>query len=252
MRIEKPMASLVPSLRRLWHEAFGDGERFLDCFFGTSFSPDRCRCVTMDGEAVAALYWFDGLCEGRPVAYLYAIATAKTHRGQGLCRTLMAQTHKELSDKGYACALLVPGEPSLFDFYARMGYVPCGSIREFSCVASGEAVALSAMTPAEYAARRRALLPVGGVIQEGESMAFLAAQAELFGGEDFILAARREGDSLFGIELLGNAERAPAILSRLGYTEGRFRTVGEGSPFAMYLPLCEDAPMPTYFGLAFD
>lgn len=252
MKIDAPTPEQHDGLRRLWQEAFGDGEAFLNDFFASAFSPTRCLCVTEDGRTVAALYWLDALCEGRPVAYLYAIATAKAYRGRGLCRDLMAHTHAKLVSQGYALALLVPGEPSLFDFYARMGYVPCGSIREFSCVASEQALTLSVLSPAEYAARRRALLPVGGVVQEGENLDFLATQAELFGGEDFVLAARREGESLFGIELLGNAACAPAILSSLGCTHGRFRTVGQGKHFAMCLPLCADAPVPTHFGLAFD
>ena len=46
-------------LRRLWKQAFGDTDSFLNSFFTFGFSPDRCRQITVDGNVAAALYWFD-------------------------------------------------------------------------------------------------------------------------------------------------------------------------------------------------
>ena len=54
------------------------------------------------------------------------------------------------------------------------------------------------------------------------------------------------------MELLGNREAAPGILKTLGCIRGKFRTPGEEMPFAMFLPLKEDAPVPSYLGHAFD
>lgn len=252
MRIDLPTTEQIPALWALWQEAFGDDEPFLSAFERAAFSLERCRCVSIDGEVAAALYWFDCLCDGVPMAYLYAIATAKAHRGRGLCAALMADTHAHLAARGYAAALLVPSEPSLFGFYARMGYVAFGSIREFFCEVGERAVTCRTLSKAAYAEARRRLLPPGGVIQEKENLDFLETQAELFGGENFVLAARREGDTLYGAELLGDSARAPEILRALGCTRGQFRTLGEGRSFAMYRPLRKDAPIPSYFGLAFD
>jgi hypothetical protein len=77
MNINAPTLDLIPALRGLWKEAFGDSDDFLDMFWRTAFSYDRCRCVTVDGEVAAALYWFDCECRGERVAYIYAVATAK-------------------------------------------------------------------------------------------------------------------------------------------------------------------------------
>ena len=133
MTIDYPSENAIPQLRSLWKEAFGDEDSFLDVFFGTGFSPDRCRCIPLNGEIAAALYWFDCSWEGGPLAYLYAVATCKQYRGQGLCRKLMANTHEHLKYLGYTGAVLVPGEPSLFDFYSNMGYTAFGSVEDFSC-----------------------------------------------------------------------------------------------------------------------
>lgn len=251
MIIDAPKTEQIPALRALWREAFGDGEDFLDLFFKTAFSPNRCRVAVEGNELSAALYWFDCELEGRPVAYLYAIATAKEQRGKGICSALMANTHRHLHALGYASALLVPSTEALFAFYGKMGYSPFGGIGETRCEAAKRGVALRRVTAEEYACLRRTLLPKGGVIQEGESLRFLQGQVDLYAGDGFLLAARREADTLLGLELIGDVSRAPAIVNSLGCARGVFRH-GGSKPFAMALPLDTQGVIPSYFGLAFD
>lgn len=248
MSIDFPTAAQYPALKELWAEAFGDEKRFIELFFATGFSPERCRCVTEGGDVAAALYWFDCEAEGRKLAYLYAVATAKAHQGKGLCRSLMEDTHALLREQGYSGAVLVPGEPGLFAMYAKMGYAPINCMEHFSCTALGSCRIRSA-TPEEYVIARNALLPKNGVRQE-TGLAFLAGYGELYIGADFILAGSRSGNSFTAMELLGNIKAAPAILGALGLNKGTFRIPGS-KPFAMYHPL-SDSPAPTYFGLAFD
>ena len=133
MTIDRPVASQIPQLRNLWKEAFGDTDDFLDIFFHRAFSPDRCRCITWDGQVVAALYWFDCRWQEKNLAYLYAVATAKSCRGQGLCRLLVEDTHRHLQQSGYAGAILHPEKDGLFTMYGKFGYRTCACIREFTC-----------------------------------------------------------------------------------------------------------------------
>ena len=252
MTIDRPLPGQLPSLRRLWTQAFGDGEAFLDMFFSTGFSPDRCRCVTLEDETVAALYWFDAWLDGKKLAYLYAIATDSAHRGKGLCRSLMADTHSHLKASGYEGCLLVPAESSLFAFYGAMGYKTVSTIREFTACRGASPVPLRRISPEEYAALRRGLLPPGSVLQEGATLAFLSAQACFYAGDGLLLAAQRDGARLVVPELLGDPGSAPAVLKALNAEHGTFRTPGRGKPFAMGLSLT-DTPLPdAYFGLALD
>lgn len=237
------------ALKQLWKAAFGDDDGFIDLFFATAYAPERCRFLEADGQLAAALYWFDCECNGAKYAYLYAVATDPAHRGKGLCRKLMAQTHAHLRSCGYAGVILVPGEPGLFDMYRKMGYRVMGGMDSITCPA-GRITAIRQASISEYAAARQTFLPEGGVTQEGEGLAFLAGYAALYTGADFVLAAVREGQALLGLELLGNADAAGGIVAALGCTEGRFRIPGK-SRFAMYCPL-SDSPAPKYFGLAFD
>ena len=252
MRIEYPREDQIPELRKLWKAAFGDTEAFLDQFFGTAFSLDRCRCIGIGKQIAAALYWFDCECAGRKYAYLYAVATHPDFRGQGLCRRLMADTHEILQSRGYAGAILVPQETGLRNMYASMGYREATGVTEFFCNASEETVDIRCVDAQEYADLRRQYLPADGVIQEGENLAFLNTMAKFYTGEDFLLAAAGETDSLWGMELLGNVQKAPGILKALGYPCGTFRTQGDSKSFAMYLPLEPNGVKPGYFGLAFD
>ncbi len=250
MTIDRPAPGQIPGLRRLWQQAFGDDDAFLDAFFTTAFSDERCRCVTAEGKVVAVLYWLDCSCRGEKLAYLYAVATDTAYRGQGICHRLMADTHAHLEKDGYAGAVLVPGEKSLFRFYESMGYRPFGGIREFTATAADTPAVLRRVEAAEYAALRKALLPTGSVVQEGPTLTFLQTQAAFYAGEGFLLAAAMDGDRVFVQELLGTAPAAENIVEALGAKTGIFRTPGE-SPFAMYLPFAQAEP-PAYFGLALD
>ena len=74
MNINHPISEQIPQLRILWKEAFGDSDNFLDIFYSTAFSPERCLCATIGCELAAMAYWFD--CED--YAYIYAVDLHRT------------------------------------------------------------------------------------------------------------------------------------------------------------------------------
>lgn len=248
MRIDYPAETA--SLRKLWKDAFGDEDAFLDCFFRYGYDPQKCRCVFLDGEIASALYWLDCEYRGQRLAYLYAIATAPAHRGKGLFRALMADTHGLLAEKGYAGIVLVPAKPGLFAMYEKIGYRIFSYTDTVSC-AAGDPIPLRRLDAAEYARLRRKYLPAESVLQENAMLTFLESYSELYAGDDFLLSGYWENGIFRGSELLGNAAAAPGILAALGAEKGCFRTAGNSAPFAMYHPL-SDLPAPGYFGLALD
>lgn len=252
MRIDVPAPAHIPQLLKMWKASFGDYGGFWEMFLESGFSRERCRCVLEQDAVSAALCWFDTQCAGQRMAYIYAVLTAPGHRGKGLCRTLMEDTHIHLAQKGYSAALLVPAEESLRGMYRKMGYEEGTAVTEFSCTAGTVPVSLRAIGPEEYARLRRSFLPDGGVIQEGKSLSFLAYQAQFYSGADFLMAAYAQEDTLHAMELLGNRDAAPGILSALECSQGNFRIPGDEKPFAMFHPLTEGAAKPSHFGFAFD
>lgn len=248
MRIDYPAETAA--LRQLWKDAFGDDDAFLDRFFRYGYDPQKCRCVFFGSELVSVLYWLDCEFRGQKLAYLYAIATAPVHRGKGLFRALMEDTHALLARKGYAGILLVPAKPELFSLYEKLGYRVCSSVDSLSCSAEMP-IPLRKLTADEYARLRREYLPQDGVLQENAMLVFLESYSGLYAGEDFLLAGYGENGVFHGSELLGNPAAAPGILAALGMEKGSFRIPGNAAPFAMYFPL-SDLPAPSYFGLAMD
>lgn len=244
MNLDHPKLTQIPQLRSLWKEAFGDTDAFLDHFYGKAFSPDRCLCATVDGEIAAMAYWFD--CEA--YAYIYAVATAKKYRNQGISHALMARIHDILAARGYAGCILVPGEESLRQFYRGMGYENCGGMAEFDAEAT-EPLPLRKLDQAEYAALRRQYLPQGGVIQEGVNLDFLSCWAQFYEAPNALAAAIWEDGKLMVLDLLGDVQAAGGITAALGANYGTFRAPGE-TPFAMHKPLNKNTP-PKYFGFCF-
>ena len=252
MIIDRPRHEQTSELRALWKEAFGDTDEFLDGFFLRVFSDKRCRCVTVDGKAVAALYWLNCEYREKRIAYLYAIATLNEYRGRGICSALMRDTHDHLEKQGYTLAMLVPADKKLFSFYEKLGYVKCTSISEETVCASGEVIDFYRIDETRYGELRRKMLPRGSVIQEGENLALLGMTAELYEGDGILFAAQRS-EELRVIELLGDVSAAKNIVRSLGYEKGNVRTEGEGRAFTMCFDLSgEKFDLPKYFGLAFD
>ncbi len=246
------MTADITALRNIWQQAFGDTEETLDAFFATGFSEERCHYVCREGKPVSALYWFDCTLSGHKLAYLYAVATEENHRGKGLARQLMTETHRILREKGYAGAVLVPGTKELFAMYETLGYRTVSQITEFTAQRGSAPVSLKQIDADRYAQLRKAYLPAGGVVQEGATLDFLQTQTRFYEGTDLLLAASQEGQMLTAQELLGSTNAAPGILCTLSIPQGRFRTPGDDRDFAMLFPLREDCPVPAYFGLAMD
>ena len=209
--------------------------------------------AVLDGDRVAAvLYWFDCTCEGQKLAYIYAVATDPAYRNQGLCRRLMEDTAVHLTGLGYAGALLLPQDPGLRKMYGKMGYLPCTKVREFTCQAAGDAVALTELSSEDFAQQRRTMLPPGSVIQEGENLSYLTGYAKFYEGPGFLLTAFPDGDKLIGCELLGDVTKAPEILRAFGVGSGSFRCPGTDIDFGMCISFTDNFRKPVYFGFPFD
>ena len=218
--------------KALWSAAFGD-DGWIDSFFRTAFQAENTLAIFRDGQLAAGLAWMQTSCQGRKLAYLYAVATAPEYRHQGLCRAERAQIG------------LRPADDGLRRMYAAMGYRNFGGVENLTLPA-GVPVPLREVTPEEYAALRRNYLPQGGIVQEDGAIEYLAQSARLCAGNGFLLAATEDEP----MELLGDASQAAGILGALGKNRGTFRLPG-AAPFAMFRPTCDDSWTPAYFGLDF-
>lgn len=271
----EPEESMLPELRVLWKEAFGDNDIFLNHFYSTAFDKSRCRVALTKKDAslsndvsspnlAAALYWFDCTLGDQRIAYVYAVATAKEFRGNGACHLLLEDTHKHLKSLGYSSVVLVPGNEALVHLYEGCEYELCTKRNRIECAAEDMRVELREIQKEEFATLRREFLPANAVVQENENLDFLATQVKFYAGDTlysseestykkvFLLAGYIDSENLYGIELLGDSSLAPGIVYALGCKDGTFFTPGKDESFAMWHALTEDAITPSYLGFAFD
>ena len=235
-------------LKVIWQEAFHEPVESIDGFFSSGFSPDRCRYLSQGGEPVSVLYWFDCEYDGGKLAYIYAVATHRDHRGKGLASRLLAETHDHLKALGYAGAVLKPAD-GLFPFYARLGYKTSGYIRRFTASAAGTPARIQRLSTEEFASRRQQLLPENAVVQEGAALDFLSTFAEFYASDDALVCLGKGEPVIF--EYLGNPHSAPRILSALHIKTAEFPTSGKEIPFTMFYPLnCTKSP--GYLGITLE
>ena len=248
MIIDNPSPRHIPALRRIWQQAFGDSDVFLDAFFETGFSYNRCRCIFRENEPVAAVYLFDCQWQEKKIAYLYALAVEESHQKQGLSRLLLADTHAWLQQRGYAGAIMEPASQSLRVYYRRLGYRSFGGRKELEFTAGDFPSAAVTLGELSYEQSRQQFLPINAICQEGAFTKMLHTQAEFYGCNHFVAAVSREEPRI--LEFLGDEKYIPGFLNQLNIKKAAVRLPG-GEETAVYLSFTGEE-LPAYFGLPMD
>jgi GNAT superfamily N-acetyltransferase len=241
----------VGALKALWQQAFGDTDALIDGFFRVGFSPERCRFTEIDGQAAAALYWFDCRWEDKKIAYIYGVATATDFRGQGLCRRLMEDTHRQLAAVGYAGAVLVPADAGLAGMYRKMGYRDCCPTEKLSILPGVDPARIEQISPEEYGRLRIERLPKGSIVQGQAVLDFYSTYGAFYRSGSALFCVARENDVLYFQEFLGDRAELPGIVAALEGASAQVRLPGGEQPFAMYRSFTEDR-LPEYLGFALD
>jgi len=251
MTIKYPDSGDIAGLKELWQQAFGDDRAFIEGFFETGFSEKRCRLIKTGNRVAAALYWFDCRCRGEKMAYIYAVATAQDFRGKGLCAKLMEDTHGLLTEQGYAGAILVPAEDTLFIMYSKYAYTPVCPRKKVPAAQGQTPVKLQKIHAETYRGLRQSMLPEGGVEQDAPALAYLGTYCDFYQGEGFLLCGAVRDGRLYVQEFLGDTQNMGGILLSLGVEEGEFPCPG-GAEYAMFRSFREHVLPPAYFGLPLD
>lgn len=141
----------IPGIVSLWQQAFHE----------TPVLPDGlCFVAETDGQIAAMLHALPQMLRGKgdhKAYYLYAVATRKEYRRQGLCRGLMAYAEAQLDAD---CLMLVPAETSLFAYYEALGY-KSAFYRNKTPFSGGEEISM-----AQYLHLREQLLSVPHVVYD--------------------------------------------------------------------------------------
>lgn len=214
-----------PALAALWEEAFGDCPDAVARFY-EAFPRCRCYAAETDGQVVSMVNVLpQTLSPDLPAAYVYAVATAQTHRNRGLCRALMSFAEEDLQQQGFACTVLTPGEPELFRFYEKLGY-EAAFTRNRTVFPGGVPVSIGA-----YAVLREQILTVPHMVYDLPTLEYAAKAYSL----TFYQTET-------GIAAAGEHYTAEVLPEDVG-----------GKPFAMVKWLTEPKPLQNaYLGLALE
>ncbi|MDD3164666.1 MAG: GNAT family N-acetyltransferase [Oscillospiraceae bacterium] len=213
----------IPAMTRLWQQAFGDDPDTIALFFRDCFSPRRMLIMRRGAAlaAMAAVFCVELVAangNGAPCWYLYAVATERRFRGEGLATALLEQANIRARAAGARCAMVVPGEPGLRAFYADRGY-RSWSHRAVHPVTALTKTPVAHLDAAAYGALREQLLR--GVAHVRFGADFLQLQ------HDFL---RANGGFLASWQCSG--QRCCAVVDRCGGAA----VVREVLPFTTALP----------------
>ena len=215
----------ISQIVALWGEAFGDSRESVEEFFRT-FPNCLSYVAEEDGEVLAMVHGLPQiLSPDTKAVYLYAVATAKAHRGKGLCRKLMAFAEADLQSRGFAACVLTPGEPSLFGFYEKLAY-ETAFFRHRTPFSGGRPIGLET-----YLRRRETLVPTAHMVYDKSTLAY----AQKLYGLTFYETAT-------GMAAAGDTYTAEVLPEDVG-----------GEPFAMVKWLSEKQPLnQAYLGISLE
>lgn len=118
----------LPQLISLWQEAFLESEAAAQFYFARRHEDQNLLVIEDEGEIAGMLTMLPVSLrvQGRdwPARYVFAVATRKTRRKQGISSSLLAAAHEAMKAEGCLASLLVPATPDLFDYYGKRGYAP--------------------------------------------------------------------------------------------------------------------------------
>jgi len=111
----------------LWTRVFGDGAQLQEDFHRLCAPLGETLALWAEGElgAILSPVPLRLRCpngRGLKAWYLYALAVDPALRGQGFGGVIMAYAAELARQAGADCTLLVPAQPSLFDFFGKLGF----------------------------------------------------------------------------------------------------------------------------------
>lgn len=242
----------------LWCEAFGDRRDTVAEYL--EFLLDYFIVYEENGEVCGMLSVLPVTAGEKSGGYIYAVATKKAHRGNGICTRLLDYV-KTCGE--YEFLVLVPQSDELFGFYEKAGFVPFSATAELvthaACSVDGS-IECTPISAAEYFFRRRNFFKDKMLIEWRKDV--LEFAKTMYGGDFYSLKRNgndvglafcfKDKDTLFIKELCADdAEHACAEMAVcFGAKQIRATYVNFFSkPSAMVFSI---AKKKLYFGIALD
>ncbi len=118
----------------LWKQGFpADSEEDILTFWNALKGEARCLLFIAEGTPCSMAFVIPATMNGCAVWYVYAAATALAYRRQGRFASLLCELSRRAQSEKVGGLFLRPATPSLFGYYARLGFVPLFYVEESFC-----------------------------------------------------------------------------------------------------------------------
>lgn len=256
--ISRAKADHKNQITDLWCEAFGDRREAVAKYL--EFLLDYFIVYEENGEVCGMLSVLPVTAGEKSGGYIYAVATKKAHRGNGLCTRLL--DYVKTCGK-YEFFVLVPQSDELFDFYKKAGFVPFSATERCTVCATdgtGRGIECTPISAAEYFLRRRDFFKDKRLIEWQEAV--LEFAKAMYGGEFYSLKRNgndvgiafcfKDKDTLFIKELCADA--AERVCTEMAEYFSAKQALADcinfsSKPSAMVFPKTDEK---LYFGIALD
>ena len=107
---------------KLWKEAFCDSDEFISSFMEHHYNEKEMLYIEGNGKLLSMLHLIPFEKDGKPIAYMYAVATECDTRGKGHASRLILSAITKAKEEGFAAVATLPAYKGLYDFYSRFGF----------------------------------------------------------------------------------------------------------------------------------
>lgn len=118
--------SMKEKIKALWELCFDDSKEFVEMYFRLRYKKETNVAIESGDEVISALQMIPypmTFCKNMVhTSYISGACTHPDFRGKGVMRELLSQTFTKMFHNGIHFGTLIPAEPWLFDYYARMGF----------------------------------------------------------------------------------------------------------------------------------
>lgn len=115
-------------VKALWKLCFDDSDEFVEMYFSLRYTEEVNVAIERENEVISALqmipYPMTFCGKAVPTSYISGACTHPDFRGGGVMRELLSRSFRRMQNSGIYFSTLIPAEPWLFDYYAKMGYAP--------------------------------------------------------------------------------------------------------------------------------
>lgn len=183
----------IDSLKRLWKSCFGDDDYYIDFFFENRFEPNECLTAFCGRELAGMLFLLPitAVCGEKKYSarYIYAVCTEPQFRSRSVSTRLLEYAHEYMKKSGVAMSLLVPAEPSLFEYYKKRGFETEFFCREIKIKAEKGDFPFKEANLPELFERRNALFSDSSLYMmwDRKALGFQQRECELSGGKTLLL-----------------------------------------------------------------